>query len=676
MEFSGEEEEMQEIEKQPLEVEKPKEDTDVLDSKGQEALVENTVVLDSSGHRLLVQETDVLDANGEGPLENNDQDPAGEPEMTMGQSKNVSPGDKSGEYFDAKSHETDDHSTETIDFLQDDLKDMTYGRRIALTLMKYAWYNPQVTEPTDQNAADEIIDGGRFRSEDGYPLTHSKKEQASLEKAWAYFDHVALPRYLFVPKENPDQKKSIFTRIINRFSKADKQLNRAEPGEADKPTRLYPPIFTPHKQLGDFGLGIGLYFATLRALTVVMFLTGIVHIPNFIYFSGPDYSASQTEVEDVLLKGSAICTEIQWVPCINCTRNDFDDRSFVRDYETDLTFAMRNLCDGATLETGMTNYTGLIFVILSSYLLSVYMRRMEVQYDEDEQTAQDYSIVITNPPEDAKDPQEWREFFRKAFDAQVTGCTVAVDNDLLVRTLVERREKMRMLELLVEPGTKLDIVTLAGIAAGVERERNLLQSIMASVSPGIPEIFGRMAVLTAKVQGLAQQDYPVTNVFITFETETDQRKVLEKLTVGQMAVDTNRTASVRDIRYLFRGFRVLSVHEPEEPDTIRWEDLNVTFGARIKQQFFTALATVATLIMVAFLVAFVNEKNYVLTSYTIAIFNALFPMFAKFLTYNEDHPSHGSLQTSLYYKIAVFRWVTTGTLYMSFAVGKHIELKA
>lgn len=279
--------------------------------------------------------------------------------------------------------------------------------------------------------------------------------------------------------------------------------------------------------------------------------------------------------------------------------------------------------------------------------------------DEDEQTAQDYSIVIDNPPGDATDPEEWRAFFKEAFGSHVTGCTVAVDNDLLVRTLVERREKMRMLELDVEPGTSLDIVTIAGIAAKRERERSGIASLIAWVAPGFPEHFARMAVLTAKVQGLAQQDYPVTNVFVTFETETGQRKALEKLTVGQAAIDSNRQSSVRDLKYLFRGFRVLSVHEPEEPDSIRWQDLNTNFQNRMKQQFFTALATVAALAVVVFLVNLVNQTNAVFTAYTIAITNAIFPMLAKILTYNESHPSHGSLQTSLYFKIAIFRWVTT-----------------
>ena len=74
--------------------------------------------------------------------------------------------------------------------------------------------------------------------------------------------------------------------------------------------------------------------------------------------------------------------------------------------------------------------------------------------------------------------------------------------------------------------------------------------------------------------------------------------VLQKLSVGQAAVDANRTSSVRDLKYLFRGIRVLSVHEPEEPDSVIWEDLNVNFLDRLKQQFFTGLATVAALVVV------------------------------------------------------------------------------
>jgi hypothetical protein len=248
---------------------------------------------------------------------------------------------------------------------------------------------------------------------------------------------------------------------------------------------------------------------------------------------------------------------------------------------------------------------------------------MEVAFDEDEQSAQDYSIVIENPPGDATDPEEWRKFFYDNYDgAQVTACTIAVDNDLLVRSLVERREKLRQIEMSVEPGTSLDTLTLARIAAKQERERRFVGNLLAGVSPGIPELFSRLVVLTAKVQGLAQQDYPASNVFITFETEAAQRRVLSALSVGSMDVARNKKTAVADPKYLFRGEKLLSVKEPDEPNTVRWQDLN---GSRRTQgQALTTLCvchvTIAAIVKVSTIMVF--------AAFTIAI-SPLVSMVAK-----------------------------------------------
>ena len=210
----------------------------------------------------------------------------------------------------------------------------------------------------------------------------------------------------------------------------------------------------------------------------------------------------------------------------------------------------------------MINFATLIFIVVGTVFLDVYLRRMEVAFDEDEQTAQDYSIVIENPPGDATDPGEWRDFFRDGWGAHVTACTVAVNNDLLVRSLVERREKLRTIEMLIEPGASMDTLTLAGIAAREERQRRFWSSIKAFLVPGVPELFARITVLNAKVQGLAQQDYPATNVFVTFETEKAQREVLSTLNFGSLDVKRNNTKLVENPRHLFRGEKILKVTEP------------------------------------------------------------------------------------------------------------------
>lgn len=59
-------------------------------------------------------------------------------------------------------------------------------------------------------------------------------------------------------------------------------------------------------------------------------------------------------------------------------------------------------------------------------------------------------------------------------------------------------------------------------AAQIERERNFFARLYATIVPGIPEQLARVVALNTKVEGFAQLDYKVTNVFVTFETEKDQ----------------------------------------------------------------------------------------------------------------------------------------------------------
>lgn len=234
---------------------------------------------------------------------------------------------------------------------------------------------------------------------------------------------------------------------------------------------------------------------------------------------------------------------------------------------------------------------------------------------------------------------------------------MGVDNDLLVQYLVERRELLRKVEMHLEPGTSLDKLTLAGISASEERQRKWYQWLLAFLAPGLPEVFSKIVVRTAKIQGLAQQEYPASNVFITFEREADQRKVLAALDYAPVDVWSNRKGAAANRSHLFRGQHLLQVHEPDEPNTIRWQDLNVKWLERLKQQCLTLLVTVASIALIAFIISLTNNNSDPTgTSFVIAIFNVIFPMFAKAINGLESHPSEGSMQRSLFCKIALFRW--------------------
>lgn len=335
-----------------------------------------------------------------------------------------------------------------LDFLKDGKQEMTWGRRIALSLMHYSWYNPKVgleesrQEKDGNNDAngedfDDEFDSLVIQSKTSFPnpgeeAEYTSTDVPSLEKAWAYFEHVALDRYIV---ENEKKvKKKLHIRVIRKFQKGDKKLDKAEPGDNTVKTRLYSPVFTPHGQLGDFGLGVGLYFSTLRAITAITFVLGLISLYNIAYFNSDDYMPGETRnITDFLLMGSAICTNTPWVPCptCNCSSEDDQQRGLAHEQlyfsrcgtsaeDDSIVFAKKNDCDGTPWQIGAVNYATVLLLFIATAVLGEYLRRQEVAFDEDEQTAQDYSVKVSNPPPDARDPEEWRKFFSENLGAQLT----------------------------------------------------------------------------------------------------------------------------------------------------------------------------------------------------------------------------------------------------------------
>jgi hypothetical protein len=576
---------------------------------------------------------------------------------------------------------------DTFDFLRDDPQTMMYGRRIALLLMRYRWYYPRLGHVNNHKEDDDDSASDSTPTHESPPLpgrgsgdlnnsnthftnaTHAGAQAASLAKAWAYFEHVTLPRYVDY-RDQGKVKKSLCVRMYRRLMKWDQRLPRADPGESHKPTSLYSPLFTPIAQMGDFGLGTGLYFTTLRAMAILLFVLGVINIPNMMYFAGAEYSDNQVGVSHIL-KGSAICTRTKWVPCPDCTIPTMEpNRLATATYEENgqretLLFALKNDCDGATFRTARINFATLIFLVIGIVALKFYQKQWEVKFDEDEVTARDYSIVIENPPIEARDPDQWRRFFERTFRAKVASVTIGIDNDLLIKTLVERREALRCLELALDPGSQLDVLTLARISSRIENRRNVIQKFMAWVFPGIPEYFGRLTVLTARVQGLAQQEYGVKNVFVTFAKETSKNRILDQFSIGDWVIRRNDVEHMNNTgrgKLCFEGKVILKCRHPDEPLTIRWKDLNSRGDVRLIQMMVTNVIAAVGMCVFAGLITVAYEKDPAAGPITISVSNLVFPEFAKWLTEFEAHFSEGDKQTSLYFKIALFRWINTAIL--------------
>ena len=124
------------------------------------------------------------------------------------------------------------------------------------------------------------------------PLTHTHTHLLLLTPD---FEHVTLPRYIVQPKTTTTQKKkNCLVRAGRRvFCKGNQQLDRAEPGERSVPTALYSPVFTPHTQLGDWGLGVGyvqyllLYGSECEKNIYTHLLTQHTHTPRAVCIFPP-----------------------------------------------------------------------------------------------------------------------------------------------------------------------------------------------------------------------------------------------------------------------------------------------------------------------------------------------------------------------------------------------------
>ncbi|KAL7559500.1 hypothetical protein ACA910_010314 [Epithemia clementina (nom. ined.)] len=471
----------------------------------------------------------------------------------------------------------------------------------------------------------------------------------SLSEAYAFYEHVTLPRH-YVGSDY-----------------------RAEPGEI-QPTRLYDPWRTHAATFAEWGIGVDMYFSTLKMVSAMLLFAGLLNLRNMKYYASTDYSSNgQEHISSIFLKGSALCTTMEWVVCRDCEPGDYELEELSRaGIAEDGSFLVQhNDCNGADLVQGMVNYATFFILLGSMIVMSYYLRVREVRADEDKLTATDYSVVVHNPPPKAYDPNEWRSFFQQFGD--VTCVTVALDNDEMLRKLTARRIELQKLRLLFPDDVNMDDhkQILAAIKE-FDRQQELessslskyiLNPLLIAMGMVVPPIAIYSAVerLTEEVRKLQKVEYDVRNVFVTFETEDAQRKALYALSVGKLDIWMNNVKGVAP-EIVFRD-RVLSVEEPVEPDSVRWLDLSSSLLGRATKRFFNLFVTAASLAISGMIVGNIRSRHgpYV-SGLLVSVFNSIIPEVVNMLMTQERHLTEESFQTSLYVKITLFRFVNTAIL--------------
>lgn len=324
------------------------------------------------------------------------------------------------------------------------------------------------------------------------------------------------------------------------------------------------------------------------------------------------------------IRGSAICDAYEWVECESCVVKHADEYPDYR-INVEQNLVRRNVC----------NFEDWLVPVLCSYAATMLLlalmatafwrqRKAEVVLDEAVQTASDYSIKVSNPPVDALNPEEWRQFFNQYACGKEKGVvlvTIALDNAKLIKSLIERRQKRKALSLLFPNETNLYDEQLV---SDLVMKSHKSDANYWPCQPSARKLWGDIQGLEKEIRRLAQKEYRVVSVFVTFETERSQRNALHALSTGKLHVWQNRlpeqpslfkdgvlcvresiqSSSLWDFRELqeektialndstdsgfscgkliFRGKCVLRVKEAMEPSDIRWVDLQASSRKRGK----------------------------------------------------------------------------------------------
>lgn len=225
------------------------------------------------------------------------------------------------------------------------------------------------------------------------------KKPSSPSMGAKYFEHMTLPRY--------------------RKTGDDGKWCKVEKGDVGD-SHAYPVYSTPVWALIEFGFGVGLYYLFLAVMSATCFIMFFILLKNAIYFGGSKYSQSQTTL-GWTLRGTAAC----------------DNTASVYLNNTDTIGTMNNCMMQAWMGWTCLSCSGLLLVLCLS--AQALIQKVVVAQDESEQTAQDYSIVVSDPTPEATDVDEWRNFFEQQCGlGAVASVSVALNNAPLMQALEEK----------------------------------------------------------------------------------------------------------------------------------------------------------------------------------------------------------------------------------------------
>jgi hypothetical protein len=448
-----------------------------------------------------------------------------------------------------------------------------------------------------------------------------------------------LPEY---EKPNREAAQEFFLstlphRITDNTQRTGHRL--AKPGEVKDSSGNYSymyPLSIPDDALSEFGIGVGLYFQTVKLMCVVLLLCACFSL-------------------------------------IALTHNDkFNPK--------DTLFQLQGSVYGATRADLILNHQGvsdiMCCLVISFFILfaAYWEASIVTKIDTDQQTTQDYSVECTNPPLNCLDMKVYYDFFSKF--GEVVLISIATTNGELLQALGNRKAVEGTLQGLVLAADE-DLRTAASFPPATTCDANANNTARSSIdstkyeqislsflqmigfAPTIKSCFQQLKRINIDIDELSTQEYVPWRIFVTFNSEFAQRNCLVKTNVGKFSVFMNK---VENPNVLLFG-KTLNIVEPCEPNDMIYETSHRSVVYRV-MSWVLSYTCCGVLLTGSFLVIReLSDSGDILVAVFIALINAVLPAVIKLMTQMvEVHVTERDVQSSMLMKLVVGRCINSAIL--------------
>jgi hypothetical protein len=253
-------------------------------------------------------------------------------------------------------------------------------------------------------------------------------------------------RELLLPRRIYDEKQPTSYRLARPGELMD---------EKGRPAILYDFWRTPAEALDEFGIGVSLYFRILRAIILVCLICGCISVlamyqnqrhqvasDNGAFTSSGCLKTPQDPILPTVNETASSFMFLNPVPFATTQRHSTVANT-TQSYQLYTPFRILGSVYGTTARDLRLSRQGLSDLIISGLLIiltamaGIAMKHQIQKIDVSQQTTKDYSVVITNPPLEIEDPQEYYDFFSQF--GEIVLITVAKTNGHILRIFAKKK---------------------------------------------------------------------------------------------------------------------------------------------------------------------------------------------------------------------------------------------